>query len=219
MLKIAPSILSADFTCLGAQLAELEAADQIHIDVMDGRFVSQISYGIPIVKAVRQASQLPLDVHLMVVEPERQIEAFAAAGADMLTIHLEATPHVHAVLQRIRQLGLKAGIALNPHTPAILLSEILHMVDYILVLAVNPGMAGQQFLPEMLTKIQHIHQMIDHRPIDLGVDGGITLQTAASVTAAGGNVLIAGTAIFNAPAGLRAGIDSLREIALQTEKV
>ncbi len=219
MLKIAPSILSADFTRLGAQLAELETADQIHIDVMDGRFVSQISYGIPIVKAVRQASQLPLDVHLMVVEPERQIEAFAAAGADMLTIHLEATSHVHAVLQRIRQLGLKAGIALNPHTPALLLSEILHMVDYILVLAVNPGMAGQQFLPEMLTKIQRIHQMIDHRPIDLGVDGGITLQTAASVIAAGGNVLIAGTAIFNAPDGLGVGIDSLREIALQTEKV
>jgi ribulose-phosphate 3-epimerase len=211
-MKIAPSILSADFARLGAQLQELEAAgaDQIHIDVMDGRFVPQISFGLPIVKAVRRVTSLPLDVHLMIVEPEKHIPAFADAGADMITIHYEATAHVHGGLQHIRRLGLRAGIALNPHTPAILLTEIMGLVDMILVLTVNPGAGGQHLLPETLPKIQHLRQMIrDHQ--DIIVDGGINPETAPLVCAAGANILVAGTSVFGDSSGIRASIHALRQ--------
>lgn len=197
-MKLAPSILAADFTCLGAQIAEVEQADQIHIDVMDGVFVPQISFGLPIIRAARQATSLPLDVHLMVVNPERHLAAVAEAGANYITLHIEATAHPHAALQAIKGLGCRAGIALNPHTPAMMVSELLPLADLIVVLAVNPGAGGQAFLPQTLPKIAALARMIQEagRPIDLLVDGGVNFETAPSIQKAGATMLVAGTAIF-----------------------
>lgn len=218
-IRIAPSILAADFARLGEQVAEAEAAGAhlIHVDVMDGRFVPNITMGPLVVEAVRRSTALPLDVHLMIVEPELYIEAFAEAGADRITVHIEASPHLHRTLQTIRVQGCAAGVALNPHTPASSLSEIIHMVDVILVMTVNPGFGGQDFLPETLPKITQLRSMIVHtgRAIDLGVDGGIDSTTVKAVVEAGANVLIAGSSIFSSKHTIREGIESLWTTAMR----
>ena len=213
-IRIAPSILAADFARLGAQVAEAEAAggDLIHVDVMDGRFVPNISMGPMVVEAVRRSTALLLDLHLMIVEPERHIEAFVKAGAGRVTVHVEVSPHLHRTLQLIKSLDCACGVALNPHTPPQFLSEVMHMLDYVLVMTVNPGFGGQDFLPEMLPKIAKLRTMIDDtgRDIDLGVDGGINTETAAQVVAAGANVLIAGSSIFNHEHSVEANMKTLR---------
>jgi ribulose-phosphate 3-epimerase len=211
---IAPSILAADFAQLGAQVqaAELGGAQWLHIDVMDGRFVPNITMGPLVVKALRRVTSLPLDVHLMIVEPERYVEAFAEAGADHITVHIEASPHLHRTLQVIHETGCKAGVALNPHTPARDLGTVLHMVDIINVMTVNPGFGGQEFIPESTEKIQMLRTMSlqAQRDIFIEVDGGINSVTARRVVAAGANVLVAGTAIFGHQGGIGAGIAALR---------
>jgi ribulose-phosphate 3-epimerase len=213
-IKIAPSILAADFTRLGEQVREAEAAgtDVIHIDVMDGRFVPNITMGAFVVAAVRRVTKLPLDVHLMIVEPEQHLEAFASAGASSINVHLEACPNLHRTLQVIAELKCRVGVAINPHSPASLLSEVIHMLDIVLVMTVNPGFGGQTFLPETLTKIAQLRQMATAigRPIDIGVDGGINPHTAVKVVEAGANVLIAGSDIFNERHSVQTGVDALR---------
>ncbi|HTM45111.1 MAG TPA: ribulose-phosphate 3-epimerase [Polyangiaceae bacterium] len=197
---IAPSILSADLAQLGAEIAEVEkgGADWIHIDVMDGRFVPNITLGPIGVKAARRVTKLPLDVHLMIVEPERHVEAFAEAGADTLSVQVEATVHLERLLKHIRALGKRAGVVLNPQTPEDQLKYILECVDLILVMTVNPGFGGQAFLPSQLPKIEAIRKMIDRAglKIDLEVDGGIANDTTKAVVSAGATALVAGSAIF-----------------------
>ncbi len=214
---IAPSILAADFTRLGAQIAEAETggADSIHVDVMDGRFVPNITMGPLVVAAARRATALPLDVHLMIVEPERHLAAFAEAGADIITVHVEACPHLHRVVQQIRELGARPAVALNPHTPAVLIEEILPDVDMVLVMTVNPGFGGQQFIAATLGKISRIRQMITRlgHPIDVQVDGGIDRSTAPLVAAHGANILVAGTSIFAAAEEIGNAIAALRAAA------
>ncbi len=212
--QIAASILAADFSRLGEQVAEAEAAgaDLIHIDVMDGTFVPNISFGIPIVEAVRKLTRLPLDVHLMIVQPERHVKSFVDAGADRLTVHLEICPHLHRVVQQIREAGAKPAIAINPHVPVLLTEDILPFVDMVLVMTVNPGYGGQAFIPESLGRISRLHALIEQlpRPVEIEVDGGIDERTTPLVVAAGASVLVAGTSVFRAPGGIRAGIDRLR---------
>jgi len=216
-VRIAPSILAADFTRLGEQIAEAQAggADSIHVDIMDGRFVPNITMGPLVVAAARRATSLPLDVHLMIVEPERHIPAFVEAGADIISVHVETCPHLHRVVQQIRELGAKPAVVLNPHTPAVLVEEILPEVDMVLVMTVNPGFGGQQFIPLTLRKIRQVRAMITElgRPIDVQVDGGIDRQTAPLVVAHGENVLVAGTSIFGAAEGIRGAIAGLRAAA------
>lgn len=212
-IKIAPSVLSADFTRLGeqVQVAAEHSASQIHIDVMDGVFVPNITMGPLIVKAIRRVTNLPLDVHLMIIEPDRHLQAFVDAGASALTVHLEVCPHLHRTLQNIKSLGVRTGVAINPHTPAIMLSEIIHLVDIVLVMTVNPGFGGQTFLPETLPKIRQIRQMVGERPVDIGVDGGIDAHTTPQVLEAGANVLIAGNSIFAFNGGIASGIQAIQQ--------
>jgi ribulose-phosphate 3-epimerase len=213
-IRIAPSILAADFTRLGEQIAAVEAAgaDYIHIDIMDGRFVPNITMGPLIVAAARRVTRLPLDVHLMIVEPEKHIQAFADAGANLISVHVEACPHLHRVVQQIREAGVRPAVVLNPHTPAVAIKEILPFVDMVLAMTVNPGFGGQSFIPETLPKLREIHRMIEAagREIDLEVDGGIDAHTAPQVVAHGANVLVAGTAIFGAPEGIAAAMAAIR---------
>jgi ribulose-phosphate 3-epimerase len=211
-LIIAPSILSADFTRLGEEMKAIEAAgaDWVHVDVMDGRFVPNITLGPPIVKALRRATKLPLDVHLMIVEPERYLEAFAQAGADGISIHLEASPHLQRSLQQIRALGKRAGVVLNPHTPEDALRYVLDDIDLILVMSVNPGFGGQSFLPLVLPKLRNIARMIEGRNITLEIDGGINPTTAIEATRAGARALVAGSAVFDQP-DYQAAIAALRQ--------
>jgi ribulose-phosphate 3-epimerase len=210
---IAPSILSADFTELGHQIKVVEEAggDWIHIDIMDGHFVPNMSMGRLAVEACRRTTQLPIDVHLMVEEPERFVEMFAKAGADHLIVHVEATPHIHRLLENILQLGCQAGITLNPGTPASSLYPVLHMVSQVLVMTVNPGFGGQQFLPETLPKIKEIRQKLDlvNPEALIEVDGGIEADTLPKVIEAGAQVFVAGNAIFNHPDGIAGGIQAL----------
>ena len=213
---IAPSILSADFTRLGQQVQTCQeaGADWIHIDVMDGRFVPNLSMGPLIVKAVREVTDLPLDVHLMVVEPERMLAAFAQAGANFLTVHIETCPHIHRTLQTIRELGCKPGITLNPGTPAAHLEEVLHLVDLVLVMSVNPGFSGQSFLPEMLPKVSFLRQRLaEINPgAYLEIDGGMNTRTLPLALQAGAGVFVASNAVFNHPQGFAAAITELREL-------
>lgn len=199
-IRIAPSILSADFGCLAAEIGAVAAAgaDWIHVDVMDGRFVPNITIGPLIVEAARKSTALPLDVHLMIVEPERYVDAFADAGADIITVHAEACTHLHRVLQQIRARGKKAGVSLNPHSSPETIRYVLAELDLILVMSVNPGFGGQAFIPEVLPKIEALRQMIDDGgyKVDLEVDGGVKPGTAHRVIDAGADVLVAGSAIF-----------------------
>jgi ribulose-phosphate 3-epimerase len=218
-LRIAPSILSADFARLGEEVRAVEAAgaDLLHVDVMDGRFVPNITLGPPIVAAIRRSTKLPLDVHLMIVEPERYIEAFAQAGADLISVHLEASPHLHRTVQQIRGLGKKAAVAVNPHSPLDGLDVVLADLDMVLLMSVNPGFGGQKFIEAVLPKISALRAEIDRRGLstDIEVDGGIDPETAPAVVAAGATVLVAGSAVFRAkgPGGggdYRAAIAALR---------
>ena len=201
-VRVAPSILSADFGRLADEVAAVDAAgaDWIHVDVMDGRFVPNITIGPVVVRAVRAATSLPLDVHLMIIEPERYLRDFAEAGATVISVHVEASPHLHRTLQQIRGLGVKAGVVLNPHTPEEAIRSILPDVDLVLVMSVNPGFGGQSFIPSALAKLTAIRRMIDERGLDvaLEVDGGVAPATAAEVVRAGASVLVAGSAVFGA---------------------
>ena len=221
-IKIAPSILAADFTCLGRQVAEAQAAgaDWIHIDVMDGRFVPNITMGPLVVAAVKRAASIPLDVHLMIIEPDRFIQPFADSGADSITVHIEACPHLHRTLGQIRDAGCLAGVALNPHTPASALAEILDLADLINVMTVNPGFGGQSFIDSMTAKIKTLHAMTAEQPrrIDIEVDGGISRATISTAVTAGANVMIAGSCIFGHPNGIAAGISELRQAILEDNR-
>jgi ribulose-phosphate 3-epimerase len=219
MVKIAPSILSADFTRLGEQVKAVEAAgvDRIQIDVMDGRFVPNITFGALAVESLRPLTNLILEAHLMVQPPEDFIERFALAGADTIIIHQEATPHLHRAIQEIRGLGKKAGVALNPSTPSAALSEVLDSVQLVLVMTVNPGFGGQQFIPQTLAKIRQVRQEISRRNlnIEVEVDGGIYLETAPLVVEAGADVLVAGSAVFDPSDGVAVSIRKLLASASQ----
>jgi len=199
---IAPSILSADFGRLAEEVRAVEAAgaDWIHVDVMDGRFVPNITIGPVVVEAVRRATRLPLDVHLMIVEPERYVDAFRRAGADRISVHVEASPHLHRTLQHVRSLGARAGVVLNPHTSEDEIRYVLPDLDLVLVMSVNPGFGGQSFIPSALPKLRALRSAIDAAGLDvaLEVDGGVAPSTAAEVVAAGARALVAGSAIFGA---------------------
>lgn len=212
---IAPSILSADFARLGADIhaCETAGADWIHVDVMDGHFVPNMTIGPLVVEACKRSTSLPLDVHLMIEKPEQMLEAFAKAGADRLTVHVETCPHLHRTIQQIKSLGLKAGVTLNPATPAIMLKEIYPLVDLILVMTVNPGFGGQSFITEMLPKITEIRQALNDCESDawLEVDGGVSEKTLPAILKSGANAFVAGSSIFNHPGGIGAGLQTLRE--------
>jgi ribulose-phosphate 3-epimerase len=203
-VRIAPSILSADFAALGAGIAAAErgGADLIHVDVMDGHFVPNITIGPPVVKSIKRVARVPLDVHLMISDPDRYAEAFVEAGADMLSVHVEVLPHLHRSIAFIKNLGVKAGVVLNPSTPAIALEEVAGDLDFVLVMSVNPGFGGQKFIPKSLHKVAAIREMLDRvgnagAPIE--IDGGVDLSNIARVVDAGVEIVVAGSAIFNTP--------------------
>ena len=197
-MKIAPSILSADFAALGEAVARVEAggADQLHVDVMDGRFVPNITIGPPVIESIRKRTRLPLDVHLMIVEPERYIETFVRAGADLVTVHAEACPHLNRTLHQIHEAGAKAGVALNPSTPPEAIEWVLDDLDLILVMSVNPGFGGQSFIPLSVAKVRQIKTLVGTRPVEISVDGGVTRNNACPLAQAGATILVAGSAIF-----------------------
>lgn len=210
MVKWAPSILAADFWQLGEEVkaAEAAGADRFHIDVMDGRFVPNLSLGMPIVEAMRRGTSLPLEMHLMIQEPERYVEAFIQAGADIVIVHQEATPHLHRTIQLIKHHTKKAGVALNPSTPTAMIEDILTDIDLLLVMTVNPGFGGQRFIHSMLAKIQRAQHLLQrcNAPCELEVDGGVDIETAPLAVQAGADVLVAGTAIFADQEGPKAGL-------------
>ena len=214
MVKIAPSILSADFAALGDDIERVEGggADQLHVDVMDGRFVPNLTIGPVVVAAIRKRTRLPLDVHLMIVEPERFVAEFAAAGADMVTVHAEACPHLSRTLAQIRELGAKAGVALNPSTPPDALRYVLDDLDLVLVMSVNPGFGGQAFIPGAHRKIREVKALLGDRPVEVSVDGGVKAGLAKSLVQDGATTLVAGSAIFGA-ADPAAAVRALRDAA------
>lgn len=204
MAIIAPSLLSANFLRLEQDCSMLNAseAEWFHLDVMDGRFVPNISFGLPVIAAIRKATEKVCDVHLMIEEPEKYAQAFKDAGADVLTVHVEACRHLHRNIQHIKALGMKAGVALNPHTPVSSIEEIIADVDLVCVMSVNPGFGGQKFIPATIAKIKLLKQLISDRNATalIEVDGGVTLENAASIIAAGADVLVAGNTVFGSPA-------------------
>ncbi len=214
MVKIAPSILSADFAALGDDIRRVEAggADQLHVDVMDGRFVPNLTIGPVVVAAIRKRTRLPLDVHLMIVEPERYVPEFVAAGADLVTVHAEACPHLSRTLAQIRELGARAGVALNPATPPDALRYVLDDLDLILVMSVNPGFGGQAFIPSAHRKIRDVKALVGARPVEVSVDGGVKADLAKSLVLDGATTLVAGSAIFGA-ADPAAAVRALRDAA------
>ena len=214
-IKISPSILSADFTRLADQVHEAEEAgvDYIHVDVMDGHFVPNITIGPLVVKALRPITKLPLDVHLMIENPEFYIEDFSKAGANIITVHQEATPHLHRTIQQIQDLGIKAGVSINPSTSVKTLDEIICDVDLILVMSVNPGFGGQSYIHSCTKKIRKVREMLDERGVsaDLEVDGGVNVDTVCEVISAGANAFVAGSAIFNDKNSVAENVSALRE--------
>jgi ribulose-phosphate 3-epimerase len=221
-VKLAPSILAADFARLGEQVAEAEqaGADRIHVDVMDGHFVPNLSMGAPIVQSLRRVTSLPLEVHLMISNPDSFLDEFVEAGSDSFLVHWEGNCNLHRTVQRIKALGKRAGVVINPATPAAVLEEILRDVEQVLIMTVNPGFGHQHFLPTTLPKIRRVRQMIEQiKPeCDLEVDGGIDAETAPLAVAAGSNVLVAGTAIFGESEGVDAAMDRLRAGITRWEK-
>lgn len=219
MIKIAPSILSADFSRLGEDIQAVDraGADYIHVDVMDGHFVPNITIGPLVVDALRKVTEKPLDVHLMIENPDLYIEAFAKAGADIITVHQEAVPHLHRTIQLIKSLGKKAGVSLNPATPVETLDIILDELDLVLIMSVNPGFGGQAFIPSALDKIKALRQSITQRGlnIEIEVDGGVKIDNIRQIVAAGADVLVAGSAVFNTQ-DYAATISALRENAVST---
>ena len=214
MALLAPSLLSADFVRLAEEIARVEAAgaDWLHLDIMDGHFVPNLTFGPPVVAAIRKITKLPLDVHLMVTNPADLVEQFAAAGADWLTVHVETEPHLHRLVNRIRELGVKPAVTLNPATPVAQLDEILSEVDMVLVMSVNPGFGGQKFIPASLAKISRLKEKLSQigRPVLIEVDGGVNEATAPQLVQAGADVLVAGSAVFGSR-DLKATISTLKQ--------
>jgi len=217
-VRLAPSILSADFAVLGAQVAAVErgGADLIHVDVMDGHFVPNLTMGPAVVKALRRITKLPLDVHLMITDPDEYIQAFAEAGAASLIVHAEVLPHLHRTLSAIRALKCRAGVAINPSTPPSAIQEVIGLADQVLVMSVNPGFGGQSFIPESESKIQRVREMLDRAGsrADIEVDGGVDASTVQRVVSAGATILVAGAAVFGTP-DPEAAARSLRALAVQ----
>ncbi len=216
MVKIAPSILAADFAHLGEQVqaAAEGGADWLHIDIMDGHFVPNISFGPLVVRAIRPITNLTLDVHLMIEKPDRYLADFAKAGADRITVHVETCPHLHRTIQQIKELGCKTGVTLNPATPLATLEDILPQVDLVLIMSVNPGFGGQSYIPASTAKIVRLGAMLDAigSEAEIEVDGGVNVNTIAEIAAAGASVLVAGSAIYNAPASIADNIAQLRRL-------
>ena len=215
MIKLAPSILSADFARLGEQIDEVAraGADYIHVDVMDGHFVPNITIGASVVASIRRVTSLPLDVHLMIEHPERYISDFVNAGADIITVHVEASPHLLSTIQAIKEQGVKAGVSLNPPTPLSAVDEFIHHVDLVLIMSVNPGFGGQPFIPETLPRIASMRKILDDRRpgVELEVDGGINAENAPDIVKAGADVLVAGNSVFRAEEGISGAMQRLRE--------
>jgi len=215
MVKLAPSILSCDFARLGEQVAEVAGAgaDYIHVDVMDGHFVPNITIGPAVLASIRPLTTLPLDVHLMIEHPERYVSEFVKAGADIVTVHVEACSHLHRLVQMIKGLGVKAGVSLNPATPLVSIEEIVAHVDLVLIMSVNPGFGGQSFIPSALPKIAGMRRMLDDRGLsaELEVDGGISPDNAGEIVKAGADVLVAGNSVFGAKEGIGGAMRRLRQ--------
>ena len=213
-VRIAPSILSADFARLADQVARVESggADLVHVDVMDGHFVPNITIGVPVVAALKRVTKLPLDVHLMISEPDRYLEAFVTAGASMVTVHAEVLPHLHRTLTRIRQLGARAGVAINPATPVDAVREVAAELDHLLVMSVNPGFGGQSFIPHTLAKVSAARALLAGADTPIEVDGGVGPANAAALVAAGASILVAGASIFGTP-DPAAAVRALRQAA------